>query len=259
MPVEAVAADDEPEHPHTQAEFHAFFERHHRELSRFAYLLTGDHDVADDITADALTAAWSAWDRVRSADLPLAYVRRIVANLAADRVRKVVRERRGLLFLGQRADQSARIPDLPAVMDLRSALMTLPPGKRACVVLRYAFDLSEIETARTLGISVGTVKSQTAKGVAELERILQNTELPPAGAAEVARPQVSSGRPGTSRGATSRSGSSRMNGSRSGSGRLGRRRGSGQSGKPAGPSPSAFARLGRVKLWPWWQQRVGEA
>jgi len=59
-----------------------------------------------------------------------------------------------------------------AVVDVRAALDRLPFGKRACVVLRHAFDLSEKDTARALGISVGAVKSQTSKGLAELERVL---------------------------------------------------------------------------------------
>ncbi len=240
--MEAVAADDEHEHPLRQAEFHAFFESHHRALSRFAYLLTGDHDAADDITADALTAAWSSWDRVRSAELPLAYGRRIVANLAADRVRKVVRERRGLAVLGQRAEPSAPVPDVPAVVDLRTALMSLPPGKRACVVLRYAFDLSEGQTARTLGIAVGTVKSQTAKGVAELERILKRTELPPtATTQQEVTPRMAPEQPDLSQGGTSRPGSSGMNGARSGLDESADGRGTGQPDESAGPDRSAFA------------------
>jgi RNA polymerase sigma-70 factor (sigma-E family) len=241
--VEAVATDDEHEYPHRQAEFRAFFERHHRELSRFAYLLSGDHDAADDITADALTAAWTHWDRVRSAELPLAYVRRIVANLAADRVRKVVRERRGLLALGQRAERSAPVPDVPAVVDLRTALMALPPGKRACVVLRYAFDLSEGETARTLGISVGTVKSQTARGVADLERILQASELPPAETAtEEVTPGMTPGLNGAARDGSRRSGGSRTGGPQPGELRAGSARDSGPPGRHSGPGLSTFTR-----------------
>ncbi len=161
--------------PNARVEFREFFEHHHRELARFAYLLTGDHDAADDLTAEALTAAWSKWDRVSSADSPLAYVRRIVANLATSRLRRVIRERRGMTVLGMLAEHTEHAPDdtdVPAAVDLRAALMTLPARKRACVVLRYAFDLSEADTARTLGISVGTVKSQTSKAVAELERAL---------------------------------------------------------------------------------------
>ncbi|WP_250289899.1 SigE family RNA polymerase sigma factor [Frankia sp. CiP1_Cm_nod1] len=160
------------DHGGPAAEFHAFFERHHRQLSRLAYLLTNDHDAADDITADAFTAAWRRWDSVRQADSPLAYLRRTVANMAASRLRKIIRERHGLGILGGLAETRSTDTDVPAVVDVRTALMSLSTGKRECLVLRYAFDLSEDETARTLGISVGTVKSQTSKGAGELERIL---------------------------------------------------------------------------------------
>jgi RNA polymerase sigma-70 factor (sigma-E family) len=158
---------------HTQAEFERFFENHHRELARQAYLLSGDRDAAEDITAEALTSAWINWGRVQAADSPLAYVRRTVANIAAGRIRRAVRDRNLLTRLGRQLPaQSTPERDIPAVLDVESALMRLPLRKRQCVVLRYCLDLSEAETAEILQISVGTVKSQTSKGVAELERQL---------------------------------------------------------------------------------------
>ncbi|AJZ85151.1 MULTISPECIES: SigE family RNA polymerase sigma factor [Streptomyces] len=161
--------------PHTadpQAEFRDFFERHHAELARLAHLLLGSSDGADDLAADALVAVWHQWDRVRAADHPAAYARGVVANLARSRIRSLVRERRRVaLFSSQRSDH-VDDPDVSAVVDVQAALVRLPFRKRACVVLRHAFDLSERETARTLGISVGTVKSQTSRGIAELERLL---------------------------------------------------------------------------------------
>ncbi len=180
-----------PDAPRAEAEFHAFFEQHHRQLARLAYLLTSDHDAADDITADAFTAAWRHWGRVRRVDNPLAYMRRTVANMATSRLRRIMRERRGLGMLGNMAETHCVDADVPAIVDVRAALMSLPARKRECVVLRYAFDLSEHETARTLGISVGTVKSQTSKGAGELERLLETsvrdtdrwTSSPPAAAA----------------------------------------------------------------------------
>lgn len=156
-----------------QAEFHRFFEAHHRDLARLAYLMLGDTDAADDLAADALVAAWHRWDRVRAADQPLAYVRRIVMNLCNSRIRAIVRERGRLPTLGASLQDRTDGPDVPAVVDVRVALQRLPERKRACVVLRFAFDLSEAETAKVLGISVGTVKSQTSRGVAELERELR--------------------------------------------------------------------------------------
>jgi RNA polymerase sigma-70 factor (sigma-E family) len=154
------------------AAFHAFFERHYAELARLAALLTGDADAADDLAADALVAVWRRWDRVRDADHPAAYARGVVANLARSRIRSAVRERRRIAqFWSQRSDR-VDDPDVPAVLDVREALQRLPFRKRACVVLRHAFDLSERDTAAALGISVGTVKSQTSRAVAELERLL---------------------------------------------------------------------------------------
>ncbi|MCX4909762.1 SigE family RNA polymerase sigma factor [Streptomyces sp. NBC_00878] len=159
-------------------EFHAFFERHYAELARLAHLLTGEPDAADDLAADALLALWHRWDRVRAADHPAAYARGVVANLARSRIRSAVRERRRItLFWSQREDKTEN-PDIPGMVDVQEALRRLPFRKRACVVLRHAFDLSEKDTALALGISVGTVKSQTSKGMAELQRLLGSQEAP---------------------------------------------------------------------------------
>lgn len=154
------------------ADFHAFFERHHGELSRLAYLMTGETEAADDLASDALLEVWRHWERVTAADSPIAYARGVVANLARNRIRRLGRERRGLLGVGALWREQAQDADVSAVVDVRAALRRLPYRRRACVVLRYAFDLSERETARTLGISVGTVKSQTSRGAAQLAGLL---------------------------------------------------------------------------------------
>lgn len=153
-------------------EFRRFFERHHRELARLAFLMLGDQDSAEDLAADALAAAWRRWDSIRSSEYPSAYVRRIVLNLCRSRIRSLVRERDRLATVGMGVHEITNGPDVSAVLDVRAALQRLPERKRACVILRFAFDLSEQETARVLGVTVGTVKSQTSKGVAELQRAL---------------------------------------------------------------------------------------
>ncbi|MFC7303760.1 SigE family RNA polymerase sigma factor [Streptomyces monticola] len=153
-------------------EFHAFFEQHYAGLARLAHLLTGDADGADDLAADALLALWDRWDRVRAAEHPAAYARGVVANMARSRIRSAVRERRRVTLFWSGQSENTEDPDIPAVVDVQEALRGLPFRKRACVVLRHAFDLSEKDTAHTLGISVGTVKSQTSKGMAELQRLL---------------------------------------------------------------------------------------
>jgi RNA polymerase sigma-70 factor (sigma-E family) len=159
-------------------EFHAFFERHYAELSRLAHLLTGEADAADDLAADALLAMWHRWDRVRAADHPVAYARGVVANLARTRIRSAVRERRRITLFWSQREEKTDNPDVPGVVDVQSALRRLPFRKRACVVLRHAFDLSEKDTALALGVSVGTVKSQTSKGMAELQKLLGTEGAP---------------------------------------------------------------------------------
>ncbi|WP_329115404.1 SigE family RNA polymerase sigma factor [Streptomyces sp. NBC_01465] len=160
------------------AEFHAFFEAHYAELARLAHMLTGEADAADDLAADALLALWHRWDRVRVAEYPVAYARGVVSNMARSRIRSAVRERRRITLFWSNRSESVDEPDIPGIVDVQDALRQLPFRKRACVVLRHGFDLSERDTAQALGISVGTVKSQTFKGMAELGRILGTEETP---------------------------------------------------------------------------------
>jgi RNA polymerase sigma-70 factor (sigma-E family) len=170
--------------------FHVFFEQHHVKLSGLAYLLSGDASAADDLAADALTEVWRHWDRVSAAGDPAAYARGIVANLTRNWLRRQGRAWRGLQLLGRGlgGERSSPSPDVPAVVDVRSALKQLPYRRRACVVLRYAFDLPEREVADILGISVGTVKSQTSRGAKQLADLLRELHLPGQfGSWEVAR------------------------------------------------------------------------
>jgi len=164
--------------------FHRFFEQHHASLSGLAFLLSGDAAVADDLAADALTEVWKHWERVSAAGDPAAYARGIVANLTRNWIRRQGRARRGLALLGLGlGGERASVSDVPAVLDVRTALKRLPYRRRACVVLRYAFDLPEREVADILGISVGAVKSQTSRGAKQLAELLKDLEFDP----EVAR------------------------------------------------------------------------
>lgn len=171
-----------------RADFDVFFRRHHRELARLAFTMTGSREDADDVAGEALASVWENWTRVQAADHPLAYVRRIVVNLSADRVRRVVRERQGTSLLGPMTRWFHFGPDVGAAVDLQTAMLALPPGRRACVILRHVLDLPEEEVSRTLGISLGTVKSQTSKGLAQLRKALTDqSEKQPDGRPDRAR------------------------------------------------------------------------
>ncbi len=134
-------------------------------LLRTAYLLTRDHALAEDLLQTSLARAWSAWSRIEGQPEP--YVRKVMVNTYASMWR---RQWNGELPTGD-------LPEGPtgtgavgpeARQDLWAALGRLPKRQRAVVVLRYFEDLTEVETARVLECSVGTIKSQTAKALAKL-------------------------------------------------------------------------------------------
>ncbi|MEV6305040.1 SigE family RNA polymerase sigma factor [Actinoplanes sp. NPDC051861] len=154
------------------AAFHTYFEQHHVSMARLAYLMTGEAEVADDLAADALTEVWRHWERVNAADDPVAYGHGIVMNLARNWIRRRSRER----LLSLEPFRRPADPDVPAVLDVRTALRRLPHRRRACVVLRYAFDMSEREVAAALNISIGAVKSATSRGARQLAELLGGSD-----------------------------------------------------------------------------------
>ncbi len=136
-------------------------------LVRFGYGLTGDLGLAEDLAQTALTRAFASWARVSRAANPDGYVRKIMINSNRTRLRgrRVHEHLTGVPPERPAREVTGRQGDQP---ELITALMCLPAGQRAVVVLRYWMDLSEAETADTLGCSIGNVKSQAARALAKL-------------------------------------------------------------------------------------------
>jgi RNA polymerase sigma-70 factor (sigma-E family) len=151
-----------------EAEFRDFVVGRTPSLLGTAYLLTGDRAAAEDLLQASLTKAWAAWRRVSAADSPEAYVRRVMANTYASWWRRRWHGERPTEVLPERVDGG----DPTAAVDDRDALWRalggLPRKQRAVLVLRYFEELSEAETAKVLGVSVGTVKSQASRALAKL-------------------------------------------------------------------------------------------
>ena len=150
------------------AEFTAYLAARQPALLRTAYLLTGDRHQAEDVLQTSLAKLYLAWDRVRDRDSVDAYVRRIMVNENNSTWRRAWK---------RREHPTDEVPETAPVLDtydegrshaLWALVQTLPRKARAVVVLRYYEELCEAETADVLGISVGTVKSQTSRALAAL-------------------------------------------------------------------------------------------
>jgi RNA polymerase sigma-70 factor (sigma-E family) len=159
-----------------EAEFAEFVTTVSGRLLRSTYAVCRDRQLAEDAVQSALTAACMSWRKVRAADNPEAYVRRMAFH-------QVLGWRRRKAW--QAEVTRAELPDLPVVshedgvLDHRlvwDALGQLPPRQRAVVVLRYFEDLSEQDIATTLGVRPGTVKSQSSAALAHLRAVLADLE-----------------------------------------------------------------------------------
>jgi RNA polymerase sigma-70 factor (sigma-E family) len=150
-----------------EAEFTEFMNARWPRLVRLGYGLTGDRGLAEDLAQTALAKAFASWQRVRRAGDPDAYVRRIMVNANNNRFRKRRVPERLMDAPPQpgTADATRQHDDRSALI---AALMDLPQGQRAVVVLRYWMDMTETEVAATLGCSVGNVKSQASRALAKL-------------------------------------------------------------------------------------------
>ncbi len=145
-----------------EADFDEFVVARSPALLRTAYLLVQDEALAEDLLQTSLTKAWFAWKRIEGDPEP--YVRRILVTTSASWWRRRWTREMPTPDLPDRVGAL----DAPDWQDLWDAIGRLPRRQRAVVVLRYLEDRTEAETARLLGCSLGTVKSQCAKALAKL-------------------------------------------------------------------------------------------
>lgn len=159
----------------TDEEFTEFVHAVWPGLYRTAYLMLGEHHLAEDLVQTALAKTYASWHRVREPGAGPAYARVVLANTAASWFRRRSwRNEQPAEVLPERIGEHDP-SDRPAVVD---ALRTLPPRQRAVVVLRYYDDLSVRAVAQALGISEGTVKSQTSEALARLRTLLGDAVVP---------------------------------------------------------------------------------
>jgi RNA polymerase sigma-70 factor (sigma-E family) len=141
---------------------------------RLAMLLTGDRWQAEELLQDSLVKMYERWRRLSGHEDLHAYLRRVLANGHTSTWRRRRRES----LVADVPDHAGSIGGADPDADvLRRALLSLPHGQRTVVVLRHYEDLSEREVAQLLGCSLGTVKSQHARGLAKLRSLVRETSL----------------------------------------------------------------------------------
>lgn len=151
--------------------FRAFVDANGATLLHAARLLTGDHHRGEDLVQTVLTRVYLKWGRI---DAPLAYARRALVTAHIDASRRRWWGERPTEILPEPAADGELAPSEDRDQ-LRRLLAQLNPRERAVVVLRYYCDLSEQETAASLGMPIGTVKSTCSRALARM-RVELSTE-----------------------------------------------------------------------------------
>jgi len=148
--------------------FDAFVRESSPSLARLAFLLTGDRQLGEDLVQTALAKVLPHWHRIAAEGDPGPYVRTVMVRTAIGWRRRRWNGETPATSLPEPAAASDFSGALDTRDGLRAALATLPARQRAVIVLRFYEDRSEAEVAQLLGCSVGTVKSQAAKGLTKL-------------------------------------------------------------------------------------------
>lgn len=175
-----------------ESAFEVFVRDHATSLLRTSFLLTGDMSAAEDLLQETLTHLYPNWERVRSAQAPVAYVRRCLTNgyLNARR-RRVVQ----LVDYYDAWDPGNTAPDAAEVVAARDEttrlLRLLNQRQRAAVVMRYFHGLDDAEIADALECREVSVRSLISRGLAAM-RIAQASTLSPVPTTIPARKRLSS-------------------------------------------------------------------
>jgi RNA polymerase sigma-70 factor (sigma-E family) len=153
---------------HKRQEFTEFYASAKDDCLRIVLVSVGDRQLAEDLVAEAFTRAWMSWRKVRDHPSPRAWVVRTALNANVSWWRR--RRREVLADDACAPPSSSRSAEQPASLDevLVKAIRALPRRQREVITLRLFFDLDTETTAKTLGISPGTVGAHLHRALAAL-------------------------------------------------------------------------------------------
>jgi RNA polymerase sigma-70 factor (sigma-E family) len=149
---------------------------HYRSLVGLAALLVRDVATAEVIVQDSFVALHVRWRRLRDNEKALSYLRQSVVTRSRSALRYPVTA--DTIAPGRGPDLSVAEPDALPPLErtaVVTALQALPERQRESLLLRYYADLSPAQTASVMGISVGEVKSHTARAMAALRTVLDTS------------------------------------------------------------------------------------
>ena len=154
----------------------ALFRCEYRRLVGLARLLVNDPGQAEEVVQEAFVALYRSWDRLRDPSAAPVWLRRAVVNGSRGSLRKRATARKHVKVV----EPSLAVgPDEQAVVGgeraaVAAALRALPDRQRACLALRFYDDLTEVQVATALGISLGSVKTHVHRGIASLTAALED-------------------------------------------------------------------------------------
>ena len=145
-------------------------EEHLDDVHRYLLMLTADHTLAEDLSAETFEKAFKSWRRYdprRASERT--WLCRIARNVALDHFRSESRRRRREERYALESDHDADMPDLGFGPELEAALRTLSAGEREVLALRVVLDLDADAAARVLGIGRSACSMRLTRALGKLE------------------------------------------------------------------------------------------
>lgn len=151
-----------------EGSFDAFFRSEYRQVLGLAYVLAGSWSAAEELTMDAFEKTLRHWPSVTALDSPGAWVRKVVANSAVSRFRRLGAERRANARL-----QAGETTDVDSeVSEVWDAVRRLPVRQAQAIALFYVGGYTRMEIAHLLGVSDESIKTHLDRARKRLEREL---------------------------------------------------------------------------------------
>lgn len=158
-------------------EFEEYVSARGQELVRLGFTVSGDYQRAEDLAQIALMQAYRSWRKVRKADDPHNYVRRILINAYLSMTRRRSFSEAPTADIDPRRTVPDPAADIVNSDDLWRALATLSARERVVLVLRYYQDLDDRTIGEVLGIKPSSVRATASRALATLRQTRQSNRV----------------------------------------------------------------------------------